>query len=205
MSKALTRGLFIALEGPDGSGKSTLSLSMVEELGKDKCIRTREPGGTMLAERIRSLLLSEDASTASQTTLALLFAAGRRDHVEKVILPTIEEGKHVISDRYILATIAYQTAAERLTDILEIGTRMLIPDITLVIDADYDTSVLRLGKRDVEDHFEAANRAIFNLRRDVTLKYAKENPERCFIIDGRQDMAAVHDEAMKIVERFLRK
>lgn len=205
MSKAITRGLFVALEGPDGSGKSTLSLSMVEELGKNHCIRTREPGGTMFSERVRSLLLSDDAGTTSQTTLALLFAAGRRDHVEKVILPTLEEGKHVICDRYILATLAYQSAAERLDDIIAIGSRQLIPDITLVVDVDYDTSVLRMGKREVEDHFEAASRAIFNLRRDVTLKYAKENPERCFIIDGRQDMAAVHDEAMKIMDRFLRR
>lgn len=104
------KGYFLTLEGPDGSGKSTIAKMLQTEIEKMgfKCILTREPGGTEIGEDIRSILLSRDNMEMSDRTEALLYAASRAQHVDEKIRPLIESGVVVISDRYVFSSLAYQ-------------------------------------------------------------------------------------------------
>lgn len=104
------KGLFIALEGPDGSGKSTIAKLLADYLEKNKIphILTREPGGTGIGEKIRDLILDKKNTNMSDQTEALLYAASRSQHVDEKILPSLKEGKTVICDRFVLSSLAYQ-------------------------------------------------------------------------------------------------
>jgi dTMP kinase len=133
------RGKFISLEGGEGVGKSTQARALqaaLSDRGID-CILTREPGGSEGAEKIRSLLLDREENWSAQTE-ALLFAAARADHVEKIIRPALEAGKWVISDRFLDSSLAYQGGAgglgyESIRALHQIGSNGLLPDRTFVL------------------------------------------------------------------------
>jgi dTMP kinase len=193
-------GVFISLEGGEGAGKSTQARLLAERFraAGHAAMTTREPGGSPGAEAIRALLLDARAGFAP-TAEALLFAAARRDHVEKTILPALEAGQAVICDRFADSTRAYQGAAgavpaETIDALETLATAGRMPDLTLVIDlppeAGLARAALRRGASGV-DRFEREDIAFHARVRQGFLGIAAAAPGRVSVIDGTGDVAAV--------------
>ncbi|HNN55192.1 MAG TPA: dTMP kinase, partial [Novosphingobium sp.] len=154
----MTRGRFIAFEGGEGAGKSTQArmLAAALEAHGIACVVTREPGGTPGAEAIRQLLLGLDGEGWHPRAEALLFAAARSDHVERLIRPALEAGKWVICDRFVDSSRAYQGGAGGLSDsdvlaLHRVGSEGLLPDLTLLVEVSPETAAQRTRARDGGD------------------------------------------------------
>lgn len=186
----MTRGRFITFEGIDGAGKSTqidrLQALLVER--GIEVVRTREPGGTPLAEKIRALLLADDMCTMSET---LLFFAARAEHIARVIEPALARGAWVLSDRFTDATYAYQVGGKAFDGAeVEALERMvqgqLNPDRTVLFDIEPLVAAERLAKARAADRFERESIDFFRRVREAYLDRARRNPERFFIVDAAQ-------------------
>lgn len=188
-------GLFIAFEGGEGAGKSTQEALLGEYLtGLGKTVvRTREPGGTPAAEVIRNVLLSHDYSGLNPRSEALLFAAARGDHVERVIRPALERGEIVICDRYIDSSVAYQGFArnlgvDRVRDLSLWATKDLLPDVTIVLAIDPANGLSRVTNHDrlesepIEYHREVAS---------AYVELANADPDRYLVLDGTGDIEEI--------------
>lgn len=143
------RGLFITLEGGEGSGKTSLALSLQEHLEAQglEVMLTREPGGVSVAENIRSVIMSEDMDN---TTEALLFAAARREHLVKKVLPALEKGIIVICDRFVHSSLVYQghvggLGMEMVFELNQFAIGDLMPDVTLYLDLPAEVGIERIG------------------------------------------------------------
>lgn len=201
-------GLFISFEGIDGSGKSTqarLLATYLRETGAD-VVLTREPGGSPGAEDIRQLLVTGAPDRWSAETEILLFTAARRDHMEKTILPALARGATVITDRFADSTRVYQGAARgdlrALVDALH--DRMIghEPDLTLIIDTDPQAALARgLARGSGEDRFEDLGLAFQQALRAGFLALAHDFPDRCRIIDGNRDAAAISADILATLPR----
>lgn len=194
---------FITLEGLDGAGKSTHIPSIIAALqaGGREVVSTREPGGTVLGERLRELLL-HDAMHAETETL-LMFAA-RREHIANVIAPALERGAYVLSDRFTDATYAYQCGAKGvLASKIEILERWvqegLQPDITLLFDVPVEVSVARLSTARSPDKFERESADFFTRIRNAYLERAHQNPARFRIIDASRPLEEVAKSVKQII------
>lgn len=190
----MRRGRFITFEGIDGSGKSTQArlLAAFLKAKEEEVVLTREPGGSPGAEEIRRLLVEGAPDRWSGETEILLFTAARRDHLEKTILPALENGATVISDRYADSTRVYQGAARgELRETVDVLHSLVIghePDLTFVIDMD-PTEALRRGlaRRSGEDRFEDMGAGFQERLRDGFHELVKSNADRCHLIDGSRD------------------
>jgi dTMP kinase len=191
---------FITFEGIDGSGKSTQARRLAATLqarGVD-VVLTREPGGSPGAEEIRRLLVEGDPHRWSPETETLLFTAARRDHLEKTILPALDAGRTVVSDRFADSTRVYQGAVRSdARDLVDTLHRLMIgrdPDLTFVIDMDPAMALTRgLARRSGEDRFEEFGPEFQERLREGFLALARANPGRCVLIDGNRpedDVAA---------------
>ena len=187
----MARGRFISLEGGEGAGKSTQLKALAAALrGRGMTVvETREPGGSEGAEKIRELLLTGDEERWSPRAEALLFAAARTDHVDKVIRPALEEGKWVLSDRFVDSSLAYQGGAgdlgiEEVRGVNSFGIGDCYPDRTLVLALAQGGA--RARARDNEDSDRIGGRPE-NYHQKVDLAFrqlASEEPERVRIIDA---------------------
>ena len=193
-------GRFITFEGIDGSGKSTQARLLAEHLG-GRALLTREPGGSPGAEEIRSLVLTGDPGRWSAETELLLFTAARRDHLERTIEPALAAGKTVITDRFADSTRIYQGATrgdlratvDKLHDLM-IGTE---PDLTFIIDMDPAVALDRgLARGSGEDRFEDFGLGFQETIRHGFLALAHDHPDRCVVIDGKRDVAAISSEVI---------
>ena len=210
MNQSLSKALFITLEGSEGVGK-TSNMSFIKSMLDDagiNFIETREPGGTPLGEALRKNLLGEDfKGMADDTELMLMFAA-RAEHVAKVILPALEQGKWVLCDRFVDSTFAYQGGGREL-DISRIeGLEKWVlgelrPDVTLLLDAPIEVGRERAGKRSAPDRFEQERDAFFNRVRDTYLLRAKNDPKRIKVIDATGDLASVTAQVKNILQAYL--
>ncbi len=198
------RGKFITLEGIDGAGKSS-HVASIEALLRARSIdvcMTREPGGTPLGEALRELLLREPMALDTET---LLMFAARAEHLEKVIRPSLDAGRWVVSDRFTDATFAYQGGGRglpvaRLKTLEQWVQDGLQPDLTLYFDVPVEIGMERRGKATPDpDRFERENRDFFQRVRDAYLERAREDPQRFAII--RTDMAL--EDVKKNVENVL--
>jgi dTMP kinase len=198
----MSRGKLITLEGIDGAGKST-HLHGIEDLlrgrGKDVVV-TREPGGTPLGEKLRTVLLSQAMNIETET---LLMFAARREHIALVIAPALAKGLWVVSDRFTDATYAYQGAGGGLAkDRIAVLERWvnagLLPDLTLVFDVPVDVALARLSKNR-KDRFESENSAYFERVRAGYLERAAAEPRRIRVVDGRRPPSEVEKEVEDIV------
>lgn len=199
------KGVFITFEGIDGSGKSTQAQMLAQSLGARL---TREPGGSTGAEEIRRLLVEGDAGRWSAHTEILLFTAARRDHVEKTILPALDGGACIISDRFADSTRVYQGAARdslrRKVDLLHSEMIGLEPDLTFVIDMDPAEALRRgLARDHAEDRFESLGLAFQEALRDGFRALASEFPHRIRLIDGNREVAAVAADILECARGFL--
>ena len=210
-------GVFVALEGGDGSGK-TGALAHLGEVLRDVpggVLFTREPGGTEEGQAIRSLLLARGAHDWEPQAELLLIAAARAQHVARVIRPALAAGRVVVSDRYVGSTLAYQGAGRGLPEaeirtVHALTTGDLWPDLTVVLDVEPELALARglarlraEGSR--EDRFESLGLE-FQLRvRGSFLEQAAAVPERHVVIDASRPVAAVQAEMTAVVLAFLRR
>ena len=199
------RGVFITFEGIDGSGKSTQSRALAEALGARL---TREPGGSVGAEEIRRLLVEGDAARWSAETEILLFTAARRDHMEKLILPAIEAGEVIISDRFADSTRVYQGAARAAlrdkVDQLHTAMIGLEPDLTFVIDTDPDIALHRgLARQSGEDRFESLGAGFQHRLRAGFLALSREYPDRVRLIAGDREASVIAADVAAQTQAFL--
>lgn len=201
--------VFITFEGVDGAGKSTqleLLLKHLNSTGLDY-IYTREPGGTDLAERIRSLLLDPAYSGMSVVTEAFLFAASRADHVNRVIRPALQAGKSVICDRFVDSSMVYQGYAggmppEFVAQINEMATGALKPHRTIVLDLPLEVARERLAAGGA-DRMEQKSEWFHEQVRAGYLELAKAEPRRIKIVDASGSVEAVQAEIRQLVDEVL--
>lgn len=195
----MARGKFITFEGGEGAGKSTqlrLLAGALSRSGVPVCI-TREPGGSPGAEEIRSLLVTGTEDRWDPLCEALLHFAARADHMRRLILPRLDAGDWVLSDRFADSTMAYQGYAQGLgREPVEVLCALVLkdfaPDLTLVLDLPVETGLARAAEReDGEDRYERLGRTFHERLREAFLDIARREPERCAVIDAGGDLNAV--------------
>jgi dTMP kinase len=190
----MKRGLFITLEGGEGAGKSTLAKKIRDFLHSKNIdvLLTREPGGTNEAEAIRSLVVEGDKDRFDPTTEALLFNAARRHHLHHSILPALEKGYWVISDRFVDSTLVYQGSVQGvdlgfLKSLHHDTCYNIFPDLTFLLDVPVDIGLYRTNKRpnnNSEVRFEQKGSAFHEAVRRAFLVLAQQYPERYKVLDS---------------------
>ena len=204
------KGYFISFEGIDGSGKSTQIQKLarfLETLGFDVII-TREPGGSVGGEEIRNLLLQGNVDRWSPETEILLFTAARRDHLERIILPAMEDGKIVICDRFTDSTRMYQgMRGPNLRNLVDMLNEKIIncdPDLTILIDIDPQISLKRAKSREtVEERFEDFGVEMQLNMRNGFIELAKEFSNRIEVVNGQQSVDDLAKDICSIVKAKL--
>lgn len=208
------QGLFLTVEGPDGSGKSTLVAELskkLEVLLSVPLVTTREPGGSDIAEEIRELVLDSKHLNMDDRTEALLYAASRRQHVTEKIKPALERGEVVLCDRFVDSSIAYQGAGREIgvaevAAINQFATENLTPDLTLYLDVPAEVGLNRIADKRSnrkKDRLELEDISFHNRVRDAYLVLLDKNTDRIMLIDATQTEAEVLAEAFNIVEKTL--
>lgn len=205
--------MFITFEGGEGSGKTTqiqLLKDALEAKGRD-VVTTREPGGTVEAEKIRELLVQRDGGDWTPTAEAMLFFTARHMHVETKIKPALDEDKIVICDRFTDSTIAYQGYGhgfnlDVLHAIKKVSIGDFMPDKTFILDIDVTEGLSRAGKRmegddsgSTEDRFERMKIDFHENLRQGYLTIAKQNPNRCHVVDASQSIDCVHRQIVDAI------
>ena len=201
------KGYFISFEGIDGSGKSTQIQRLakfLEALGLNVII-TREPGGSVGGEEIRNLLLQGNVDRWSAETEILLFTAARRDHLERIILPALEEGKIVICDRFADSTRMYQGMRgpnlRNLVDSLNEKVIKFDPDLTILIDINPEISLKRAkSRKTVEERFEDFGVELQMKMRKGFIELAKEFSNRIEVVNGRQSVDNLTQDICSLVK-----
>lgn len=204
------KGIFITIEGNDGSGKTTI-INGIKKMLEDKgihFIQTREPGGSEVAEKIRQVILDKNNVAMDARTEALLYAASRRQHIVEVIYPALNEGKLVLCDRYIDSSLAYQGYArgiglEEVYKMNQFATEGLLPDLTIYLNVSPQVGIKRKSAQKELDRLE---RESINFHEHVYQGYQKVVemfPNRIISIDGERDAQAVIDDTVVIIETFL--
>lgn len=197
-------GLFIAVEGGDGAGKSTqvkLLAERLQTLGHEVVI-TREPGGSPIAEKIRHVVLDVANLGLNERAEALLFAASRAEHVASTIQPALDEGKTVITDRYMDSSIAYQGIArglglEHIRNLNLWATNSLVPDLTIILDVDTEHGLNRVAD---PNRLEEESTEFHAVVRDAFLQLATLSPERYLVVSANKPADEIADV---IFERVL--
>ncbi|WP_281966331.1 dTMP kinase [Serinicoccus marinus] len=204
------RGVFIAVEGGDGAGKSTQADALASWLREQgyAVLRTREPGGTTLGRSLRELVLHGEDGSVSPRAEALMFAADRAHHVATVVRPALEDGQVVITDRYLDSSVAYQGAARALghEEVRELSlwaVERLLPDLTVLLDVSAEQGRQRRGE--LHDRVEREDDDFHDRVRQGFLDLAAEAPGRYLVLDGEQDrddiQAAVRERVAGLVGR----
>ena len=198
--------MFITLEGPEGSGKTTAvdyAVSKLEEMGY-QIVRTREPGGTPISEQIRNVILDKANTAMDERTEALLYAASRRQHLVEKVWPALKEGKIVICDRYLDSSLAYQGGArglgvDNILNVNNFATEGTFPDLTLLFDIDPKIGLARISAnadREV-NRLDLEKLEFHNKVRNAFLELAKRYPERFVIIDASKSREEVANATLK--------
>lgn len=206
------KGLFITFEGADGSGKTTQIQKAAQQLTAMgyEVITTREPGGTVLAEKVREIVLDAELPL-NNTSEILLYLAARSEHIEKVIAPAVEQGKIVLCDRFSDSTLVYQGLAkglayeqlEPLKKLNAFACAGISPDLTILLDGDTDVLLTRRTLRGVSDRYENKGTEFQRSLRSGFLQLAEKEPERIRIVNAEAAAdtvaAAVFAEIKKLL------
>lgn len=207
-------GKFITFEGLDGSGKTTVIRNVIESFKQspdaDRFMYSREPGGNRIAEAIRKIILSEEYSEMDARTEALLFAAARRQHLVENILPALDAGKIIMSDRFVDSSLVYQGAGREIgmdavASINDFATDGLVPDLTLYFEIDPQVGLERIqsNRQDEVNRLDKDQLDFYQRVHEGYLKLAKENPQRIKVIDTSQSIEKVTDNVLTILNEFL--
>lgn len=202
------KGNFITLEGIEGSGKST-SLNTITEILTERhidFILTKEPGGGPLGKDLRAMLLSKSSEISPEVEL-LLMMADRKNHIDNLVMPNINKGVWVISDRYLDSTYAYQGGGRQInTSKIDSLARLLDlpqPDLTLLFDLPPPMALDRAKKRSELDRFESEPMAFHERIRDAYVSLNEDNPERFRLIDSSVDFLEVKKQVETVVLDFI--
>ena len=208
----MSKGQLIVCDGSNGAGKSTVLNAIEAHLkatGRE-FVMTREPGGTPIGERIREILLSPGASEMYGVTELMLFAAARAQHVREKILPAIQAGKIVVSDRFDSATVSFQHYArglplELIHQLNNIAIDGFKPDITIILDLDPMIGLQRITLRGGAglDRMEQESMDFLYKARNGYLEQAKNDPNRFVVIDASQPLEIVISKAIEVVNRTI--
>lgn len=199
-------GFFIAFEGGDGSGKTTQIKLLAEALTARgyRVVTTREPGGTEIGEKLRSLVLEHGQGEVDPHTEALIFAASRAALAHQLIRPALAEGAIVLCDRYIDSSAAYQGAGrglgiDNVVDLSRWATGNLLPDTTVLLDLTLEESRARTGARGAADRMESADDAFHATLHKTFRARAAAEPSRYSIINGARSIEEVHRDVLAVV------
>lgn len=202
-------GKFITIEGIEGVGKSTNSLFIQEWLKQNKIafIHTREPGGTALAEDIRTLLLRSRDERVHEVAELLLMFASRAQHIAEVIQPALDCGQWVVCDRFTDATYAYQGGGrgieiDKISQLERLVQGVLRPDLTLILDVPVAVGLARARARAELDRFEQEEVNFFDRVRSAYLDIAREHPRRCKVIDASLALERVQRQVEAALIQF---
>ncbi len=199
-------GKFITFEGVEGAGKTTnieFIAKKFQEKGLD-ILLTREPGGTIIGEAIRDILISKDLPEMHHTTELLLMFAARAEHINRKIIPALEQGKWVLCDRFTDASYAYQGAGRgidfnKIKTLEKLVQNKLRPDYTFLFDLDANVGLARAKRRGETDRFEQQDIDFFNRVRAQYLKMAKSDKSRYCIINAQYDIETVQQQIFSIL------
>lgn len=204
-------GKFITFEGPDGSGKTTVSKAVLKRLQEDgiAVVYTREPGGSEIAEQIRDVILNPENVKMDARCEALLYAASRRQHLVEIVLPNLEKGVHVISDRFVDSSLAYQGYArgigmDEVMSINQFAIEAHMPDVTIYLDIPADVGLKRISSgRDVLDRLDqedlSFHEKVFAGYQKVIATYR----DRMILIDATKSLDEVIEESYRVVKGLL--
>lgn len=204
------KGIFISFEGIEGTGKSTQAELLGEYL-KSKgfsVTKTAEPGGTRISLKIRDLLLSTDSTDMDPLTELLLYNAARVQHIKEIIMPALLRGDVVVTDRFSDSTTAYQGYGrgidlELIDSVDVVATNRLRPHLTVLLDIDVETGLMRNRKIQKQDRLELEEVSFHERVRKGFISIAAKEKERVILIDCSGDIEAVHKRVVGIVEAFL--
>lgn len=204
-------GFFISLEGVEGVGKST-NLEFIAEWLKQRAVDfivTREPGGTELAEAIRTLLLAPRAEPMVADTELLLVFAARAQHLAQKIRPALACGQTVVSDRFVDATYAYQgfgrgLPLDTIAALHQLILKNYLPDLTIYLDLDVETGLARARKRGELDRFEQETGAFFERVRNGYLSRVQQDPQRFAVIDASLPLTQVQQNIAQVLTGFFK-
>ena len=203
----MSRGKFITIDGLEGAGKST-QIDFIKKYLSDRnrdVFLTREPGGTDLGEQLRALLLDKKIDAMNPDTELLLMFAARNEHVKKVIVPKLEQGVWVISDRFTDASYAYQGGGrgiplERIGELEQWTLQDFVPDMTFLLDLDVELGLSRVEQRGEKDRFEEEHKDFFNKVREIFSNRASKYPERIKLIDASKNIDETSCQIKKILD-----
>ncbi len=196
----MNKGKFITVDGVEGAGKSTqidLICSYLQRKGVE-VVRTREPGGTDLGEKIRTLLLDVDNKEMHSDTELLLMFSSRNELIQNKIIPALNKGSWVVSDRFTDASFAYQGGGrmldlDRISKLESWVLGEFQPDLTLLLDVSVDIGMTRIEARAAKDRIELEERAFFERVRSVFIDRSKSYPERIKLIDASGSISEIHN------------
>ena len=201
------RGLFITFEGPDGSGKTTVCSEVFAKLKEDgyDVIHTREPGGIEIAEKIRKIILDPSNTDMDERTEALLYAASRRQHLVKKVLPALKEGKIVVCERFVDSSLAYQGYGRKIgfdevLKINEFAIEGLFPDLTIYLDVDEKTGLKRIESRSFKDRLDLEDLEFHHLVHEGYEKVLEVFKDRIKVIDAAKPLDEVIEKAYEIIK-----
>lgn len=206
----MKKGLFISIEGPDGSGKST-QIENIKQFFKDKnidIIFTREPGGTPIGERIREIILDKNCQEMDAMTEAMLYAAARAQHVAQIIRPALKQGKIVVCDRFVDSSIAYQGYGRKLGEsvavINEFAVRECMPDVTFFMKLDPRVGRSRIDENK-QDRLEMEKDAFHIDVFEGYLELEKKYSGRVVSIDANRSIDEIKFDIYEKLEEMLRR
>lgn len=199
-------GIFITLEGPDGSGKTTIANRIVKTLEEKgfSCVHTREPGGIDIAEQIRNVILDPKNTSMDPRTEALLYAASRRQHLVEKVFPALKENKIVICERFLDSSLAYQGFGRNLgfDEVLKINEFAIedcFPDLTIYLDINEEEGLKRIGDRAFKDRLDQESIDFHHRVKQGYDEVLKRFKDRIVIVDATNSIEEVTNDCVNII------
>ncbi|MEK0158157.1 dTMP kinase [Pseudoalteromonas piscicida] len=207
----MKKGFMLVCDGSNGAGKTTVIAGLEAHLKQRgiEVVMTREPGGTEISEKIREIILDPSTPEMADMTELMLFGAARAQHVREKIIPALEQGKVVISDRFDAATFSFQHYARGLdlatiTTINELALGGFRPDMNLILDLDPEEGLKRVKSRgEGLDRLEDEKQQFLQRAREGYLVQAKNDPERFTVIDASQTKAQVLEQSIELLDSLI--
>lgn len=206
----MQKGLFISLEGPDGSGKTTVTSLLYQRLLEKgiACIHTREPGGIEIAEKIRQIILDPENTQMDARTEALLYAASRRQHLIQKVLPALNAGQIVLCERFIDSSLAYQGYGRQIgfDAVYELNLFAIenhFPDLTIYLDVSEEVGLKRIESRLEKDRLDMESLAFHHLVNEGYAEVLRRFKDRIKIVDASKPLDEVVENCLTIIEKAI--